>query len=255
MLHTTVDLQKKHGFAVVTLREHLITSAVAADIRQVCDAIRQDDGVRAAVLTGTEGNFCRGTDWTELAALERDGELTPEQIAGLFTAARAIASIEKPVMAAIGGDAFGQGLELALACDIRLASATAKFGFSPETMPSFPFDGATQLLPRLIGKSRALEMLIVGETIDAPTALRWGLIGQIAGDINREAEALAAKVAAGAPISLRFAKEAIIKGLDLTLDQGLRLEGDLYFLMHTTSDRTEGIRAFREKRKPQFKGE
>ncbi len=257
MPYLTIDFERKEHFAVVRLKSRLITTTVAAEIRQACQEITQDAAITAAVLTGANDSFCGGTDWNELSTLQQEPDFNSEQIIQLYSAAHAIGAVDKPLIAAINGTALGQGLELALACDIRLASPTARFGFPGEAMRLFPFDGATQLLPRLIGKSRSLEMLATGETIDVETALRWGLVSQVVKDkdVLTEAEALAAKMAAGAPISLRFAKEAITKGLDLTLEQGLRLEGDLYFLMHTTKDRTEGITAFREKRKAQFKGE
>ncbi|MBI4333624.1 MAG: enoyl-CoA hydratase/isomerase family protein [Chloroflexi bacterium] len=255
MTYRAIDLQKKGRLAVIALRRPLVDSTLASEIREACLEIRQYPEIRAAVLSSAVGGvFCRGTDWKEVSALQEDSGMAPEALVELYSAARALASIEQPVIAAIGGDALGQGLELALACDIRLAGPKARFGFPPASMKLFPFDGATQLLPRLTGKSKALELLSTGEVLDAQAALRIGLINEIAGDVRTAAQELAMKMAEKAPLSLRFAKEAIVKGLDLTLVQGLRLESDLYFLMHTTTDRTEGITAFREKRKPDFKG-
>lgn len=257
MSYFKIDFQKKGGYAVVTLRESAVSSSAAADIRGAFQEIGQDADIKVAVLSGASGGpFCSGTDYQEVTGMRKDGATTPEDIINLYSAARAINSADKPVIAAITGDAFGQGLELALACDIRLAGPGARFGFPAESMKVFPFDGATQLLPRLVGKSRALEMLITGDIINAETALRIGLVNQVVKDkeVLAEAEELAAKMASRAPISLRFAKEAVTKGMEMTLEQGLRLEGDLYFLMHTTHDRTEGITAFRQKRKPEFTG-
>ncbi len=257
MSYFKINFQKKGGCAVVTLRESLVSSSAAADIRGAFQEIGQDADIKVAVLGGIPGGpFCSGADNREIAQMQKDGGIKPEQLIDLFSAARAINSADKPVIAAITGDAFGQGLELALACDIRLAAPGARFGFPAESMKVFPFDGATQLLPRLVGKSQALEMLLTGDIINAETAMRIGLVNQIVRerDVLAEAEELAAKMASRAPISLRFAKEAVTKGMDMTLEQGLRLEGDLYFLMHTTHDRIEGITAFRQKRKPDFTG-
>lgn len=257
MSYFKIDFQKRVGYAVVTLKESVVSSSAAAEIRNDFQEISRDAEIKVVVLTGAHGgSFCSGTDNEELTRMQVDGGVTPEQLVDIYSAAHVINSADKPVIAAITGEAFGQGLELALACDIRLAGPTARFGFPPKSMRLFPFDGATQLLPRLIGKSRALEMLLTGDILDAETALRIGLVNQVVKDkdVRVEAEELAAKIAGKAQISLRFAKEAVTKGMDMTLEQGLRLEGDLYFLMHTTGDRTEGITAFRQKRKPEFTG-
>ena len=170
--------------------------------------------------------------------------------------ATAIASIDRPVIAAINGDALGEGLELALSCDIRLASDKARFGFPQVASGLIPMNGGTQRLPRLIGKGKALELILTAETIDAEEAFEIGLVSKVIPQekLASEAETLAQNIASKAPISLRYVKEAVNKGMDLTLEQGLRLEADLYFLLHTTADRMEGIRAFLEKRPPKFKG-
>lgn len=168
-----------------------------------------------------------------------------------------ISSMEQPVIAAMTGNAMGQGLELLLACDIRMAAETSRFGLPQIKNDFIPFDGGTQRLSRLIGRGKALELILTGKTIDAQEAMRIGLMTKILPkrDIVQKAMETAKEMAAKSPISLRYAKEAIQKGMDLTLEQGLRLEADLYMLIHTTKDRTEGIRAFQEKREALFKGE
>ena len=168
-----------------------------------------------------------------------------------------MAAIDRPVIAVIDGEAVGEGLEIALSCDIRLASDRACFGLPQLASGEIPMNGGTQRLPRLIGKGKALELILTGETIDASNALQIGLISKVMTpeSLAGEVEALAQKVASQGPVSLRFIKEAVNKGMDLTLEQGLRLEADLYLLLHTTADRTEGIKAFLEKRSPEFKGE
>jgi len=161
-----------------------------------------------------------------------------------------------PTIAAINGDAFGQWLELALACDIRISAEDARFSMPQVTYGEIPWDGGTQRLARLVGRGKALEMILTGEVIDALEAYRVGLVNRVVPRkaLMKEAIALASEMADKGPIALRFAKEAVCKGMDLTLEQGLRLEADLYFLLHTTQDRTEGIRAFIEKRPPKFEG-
>ena len=171
--------------------------------------------------------------------------------------AEAISRIEVPVIAAVEGDVVGLGLEWFLACDIRIAEETSRFGLTHITSGLLPFDGGIQRLARLVGRSRAAEMVFTGECIDAPEALTIGLVNRIvpASEGSELVMKLAKNMLHRSSISMRYVKEAICKGVDLSLEQGLRLEADLYFLMHTTHDRKEGIRAFQEKRKPSFKGE
>ena len=167
-----------------------------------------------------------------------------------------IAGLDLPVIAAINGDAIGQGLELALACDMRISTGASHFGFPHIQKGFIPRDGGTQRLSRLVGRSKALEMILTGEMIDAQEAYRIGLVNKIISseDLMAVVIKMAQEMASKAPFSLKYAKETIYKGMDLTLEQGLRLESDLYLLLHTTKDRTEGIEAFREKRTPTFEG-
>ncbi len=243
MPDTTVIYTKKNHVAHVTLNRpevgNLINLELAQEVEEVCSRINQDDDVYVVVFTGAgERAFCGGSE-------------TPKT-----NVAAAVASIDRPVIAAINGDALGAGLELALSCDIRLASEKARFGLPQVASGLIPMNGGTQRLPRLIGKGKALELILTAETIDAEKAFKIGLVSKVVPQdkLASEAEALAQNVASKAPISLRYVKEAVNKGMDLTLEQGLRLEADLYLLLHTTADRTEGIRAFLEKRKPEFKG-
>lgn len=167
-----------------------------------------------------------------------------------------ISKIESPVIAGLEGDAIGPGLEWILACDMRTASEASRFGLPHVVAGSIPSDGGTQRLARLVGRNKALEMILTGESIDAEEALRIGLINRIVPqqEVSKAVTDLARDIASSSPLSIRYAKEAIHKGMELTLEQGLRLEADLYFLMHATKDRTEGIKAFQEKREPMFEG-
>jgi enoyl-CoA hydratase len=249
MPNTTVIYTKEGHIAHVTLNrrevDNVINQQLAQELEAVCRQINQDNDVYVVLITGAgDKAFCGG------------GELASPESGSSYGAATAIASLSQPVIAAINGDALGQGLELALSCDIRLASDKAKFGFPPITKGLIPTDGGTQRLPRIIGKGKALELILTAETINANKALEIGLVNKVIAreELAAEAEAMARTMTTKGPIALRYAKEAVNKGLDLTLEQGLHLEADLYFLLHTTADRTEGIRAFLEKRPPKFKG-
>lgn len=164
----------------------------------------------------------------------------------------AIAALQVPTIAAIEGPAVGIGVELALACDLRIASETATF-----QCPELPSAGGTQRLPRIVGRAHALELLLLGDAISAAEAQRIGLVSRVVpeGQALEEARQVAQRIAEKAPVAVRYLREAVQKGMDLTLDQGLRLEADLYFLLQTTADRMEGITAFLEKRSPRFRGE
>jgi enoyl-CoA hydratase len=245
MPYQTIIYQKKDHIASIRLNRpkaaNAVNQAMAQELQEIYQEINHDDDIYVVTLTGAGDAFCAGGD------IEEAGEYHP---------ANAIAAIDRPVIIAINGDALGQGLEIALACDIRIASAKARFGLPQVAKGRLPADGGTQRLPRIIGRGKALELLMTADTINAPEALEIGLVSKVvpvealAGEVQKLAETIAAK----GPIALRYLKEAINKGMDLTLEQGLRLEADLYFLLHTTADRTEGIRAYLEKRKPEYKG-
>ncbi len=162
----------------------------------------------------------------------------------------------QPIIAAIRGVALGGGLELALACDIRIAGDDALLGLTEVNLAIIPGGGGTQRLPRLIGRGKALEMILTGARISAAEALRLGIVERVVpvGDVMTSAMALARELAGKAPLALRYAKEAVVKGLEIPLAEGIRLEGDLSTLLRTTEDRLEGARAFLEKRKPSWKG-
>jgi len=245
MLYKAIIYEKKGFVGSITLNRpdsgNAITTQLSHELADVCAHITSDEEVRVVIITGAGKYFCIGTDPAEKS---------------LPTIAKAILNIDQPVIAAINGDALGQGLELALACDLRVATDTAHFGL-PQIISGFiPSDGGTQLLPRIIGKGRAMEMILTGETIDATRACEIGLANKVvpSPELMPTVIEIANEMASHAPISLRFAKEAVCKGLELTLEQGLHLESDLYSLLQTTEDRVEGIKTFLERKKPQFKG-
>ena len=250
MPYTTVSYTKENHIAYLILSRPEVNNAInqqlAQELEAICCQINQDNDIYVVLITGV-GNkaFCVG------------GELASPEPGVNYGVASAIASLNQPVIAAINGDALGQGLELALSCDIRLASDKAKFSLTQVAKGFIPMDGGTQRLPRIVGKGKALELILTAEIINADEALAIGLVNKVVTKekLAAEAEAMAKAMTTKGPIALRYAKEAVNKGLDLTLEQGLRLEADLYLLLHTTGDRTEGIRAFLEKRPPQFKGQ
>jgi enoyl-CoA hydratase/carnithine racemase len=246
MVSTAVIYTKKDHVAQVILNRpeanNAITQQLAQELDEICLQVNQDDDVYVVTVVGAGDAFCSG------------GELVTEPH---HRPADAVASIDRPVIAAINGEALGEGLELALSCDIRLASDNARFGLPQVTQGLIPMDGGTQRLPRIIGRGKALELLLTAETISAQEALDIGLVSRVVPPekLPGEVAELAENIAAKGPIALRYIKEAVNKGLEMTLEQGLHLEADLYFLLHTTADRTEGIRAFLEKRPPRFKGQ
>lgn len=251
----TVLFEKKGSIGIITLnrseQKNAITAQMASELREIRDSIGWDSGLNVIILTANGPTFSIGTDSDVRELFDRREEL----ISNLLIASY-IGSLPQPTMAIINGDALGQGLELALACDIRISSDLAGFAMSQINENELPFDGGTQRLPRLIGRTKAMEMILYGQRIDAQKAQRIGLVNLVFphDELMPSAIKIAEGLAAKGPIALKYAKEAIIKGMDMTLEQGLRLEADLYFLLHTTKDREEGISAFREKRSPKFEG-
>ena len=251
--YETIVYQKRNQIGGITLNRPEVSNAInqrlAEELVALCSEIRQDEGVRVVTITGAGKAFCVGTDWGGSPPL--DAVQTK-----LWSVATAVASLDCPVIAAINGDALGQGLELALAGDLRIAARTAHLGLPQIVSGLIPWDGGTQRLPRLVGKARATEMVLLGESVSAEEACRVGLVNKVVtpNELSIVVIDMAQGIASRAPLAVKYAKEAVDKGLALTLEQGLRLEADLYLLLHTTRDRTEGITAFREKRQPRFKG-
>ena len=233
---------------------NMVNLELVNEIVAACLAINQDDSVRAVILSGAGDVFCSGCDLDELRSIST-GNTKRISLASLSSSS--VASLNCPVIAAVNGDALGAGLELALSCDIRVCSENARFGFPETSYGIIPGGGGTQRLPRIIGRGKATEMVITAEPIDAAEAYRVGLVSKVVPRqaLAAEAEEIARKLSARAPIAVRYAKEAVNKGMDMTLAQGLRLEADLSFLLQSTKDRAEGIKAFLEKKKATFQGE
>ena len=233
-----------------------ITAEMAAEVAEACQAVRQNDDVRVLVVTGAGRAFSAGRfPPAGLAPGEAGPAPVLERLRRLRVASH-VAAVEKPVVAAINGPATGQGVELSLACDLRLAANTASFALPHLQHGLLPWDGGTQRLPRLIGLPRATELLLTGRQVTARQALAIGLVHQVvpAGQLMAEATQLAQRIASGAPIAARYAKEAMLKSSDLPLEDGLRLEADLAVLLHSTQDRAEGLASFTQRRRASFSG-
>ena len=237
--------------------DNAIDGRAASEMHDACERVRQDDAVWVLLLQAEGPVFCAGADPAALAELAGlDARALPPALAGLRVA-EAVAAVEKPVIAALSGDALDQGLELALACDVRVASLDARFGMTQLARGLLPWDGGTQRLPRLVGRGPASEMLLAGATLDACRAVEIGLVNEAVdpGRVADRAGEIAAAVASHGPIATRYTKELVHNGLDMTLDQGLRLEGDLNFILQSTADRAEGVASFLDRRPPTYRGE
>jgi len=263
LAYSTIKFEAREGVAFLTLSRPQVANALndtmAIELTDACQIIRQRDDIRVVILSGEgEKGFCAGGDLKEFAdGLENHQYESKQRLVLRSNSVNTIASLNRPVIAAVHGYALGLGLGLALGCDIRIADDSAVFA-SPDVGKGYiPMSGVTQRLPRLIGRGKALEMLVTGERIDAQEAWRIGLVNKVVprDRLLPEAEEWARKLAAKAPVAMRFARETVNKGMDMTLEQGLRLEADLYFLLFSTRDRTEGVTAFREKRAPNFTGQ
>jgi enoyl-CoA hydratase len=232
-----------------------LNAATLAELGQAMQTLQADVAVRIIILTGAgEKAFVAGADINELATLTPDaGKAYAALGQRVFDL---VERLGKPVIAAVNGFALGGGCELAMACTVRLAAETAKFGQPEVKLGLTPGFAGTQRLPRLVGKGRALELVLGGGLIDAAEAFRIGLVNRVvpAASLRDEARALAQGWAANAPMAMRYAMEAISHGLETSFAEGCFVEASLFGLAFATEDMREGTRAFLEKRTPEFKG-
>jgi enoyl-CoA hydratase len=255
----TIRYEAADGIATITLNRPEVHNAMNEAMRRellVCfEALVTDDTVRVIVVTGSgERAFSAGADIREF--VEPQVPTRFRETRRRLDFRQVMDRCPQPIIAAIRGYAFGGGLELALACDIRVAASDARLGLTEVDLAIIPGGGGTQRLPRLVGRGKALEMILTAARIDAAEALRIGLVERVvpAAELVPAVQTLARTLAAKAPVALRYAKEAVVKGLALPLADGLRLENDLATLLRTTEDRLEGARAFLEKRPPRWTG-
>jgi enoyl-CoA hydratase len=256
--YETLLLDRRGAVALLTINRPDKLNALNIKTRQegaaALEELQADEGVRVVVITGAgDKSFIAGADISEFegrTALTQRDVMTGRS---LFTAFDAFT---KPVIAMINGFCLGGGCELAMACDLRIASEKARFGQPEINLGIIPGGGGTQRLTHLVGESKAMEMILTGDMIDAQTAQQIGLVNRVVAHAELEAETMkiAEKMAEKSPIALRMAKEAVKTAARSTLDEGLRREIDLFALCFSSEDKDEGVRAFLEKRKAEFKG-
>ena len=259
MAFDTLLLERDGASAVITINRPKVLNALNTqtidELRRAILDLKQDAAVRAVILTGAgEKSFVAGADINELAVQSptggREHALTGQHVFDL------VENMGKPVIAAINGYALGGGCELAMACTLRIAADTAKIGQPEIALGLIPGYAGTQRLPRLVGKGRAMEMVLTGTPIGAEEAQRIGLVNRVvpAAQLMAEAKKLAAQLAASAPIAMRYIVNAISKGVEMSFAEACQYEAALFGLVASTEDMREGTAAFLEKRKAAFKG-
>jgi enoyl-CoA hydratase len=256
----TLLLDISEGVATVTINRPEVLNALNAELlqklRETLATLEKEPLARVIILTGSgEKAFVAGAD---IAAMRDLGPLAAREMA--LTAQELLASIEscsKPVIAAVNGYALGGGCELAMACDLRIASDSARFGQPEVNLGIIPGWAGTQRLPRLVGKGRALELVLTGNIIDAEEAWRIGLVNRVVsqGELMAESRKLALQIAAKSQVTTRLCKEAVVNGLEMDSARAGQYEADLFGLCFSTHDQKEGMSAFLEKRKARFHDE
>jgi len=255
--------EKRNRIAYLTLNRPEAMNALDPqtneELAQAWADFRDDPDTWVAIITGAgDRAFCAGAD---LKATALHTQAQPPSFAQMFFSAprpslmRGL-ELPKPVIAAVNGYALGGGMEMMLACDIRVAAEHATFGLTEARIGSIPGGGGTQRLPRQIPYAVAMYMLLTAERISAQDAMSYGLINKVVplANLMEEAEAIAGKITQNAPLSVRAIKTAVQKGLDVPLDRGLLIEQQLFGMLFASEDRIEGRKAFAEKRPPQYKG-
>jgi len=256
MTYENVIVEKDGAIAVVTLNRpqqlNALSYGLVKDLCLATESLNQDDEVRVIILTGGEKVFAAGADIKEMA----DAGPFDEPVGGRLAYRDRVNEISKPMIAAVSGYALGGGCELAMSCDIIIASETARFGQPEVNIGIIPGSGGTQRLTRVLGKYRAMEMILTGEPINAHDAERLGLVTRVVPVelLLEEAKNIARKIAAKPLLAIRHAKEAVLQSFNMGLDNGLEFERKSFYLLFASEDRREGMKAFLEKRKPVFKG-
>jgi enoyl-CoA hydratase len=256
MEYTSILVETRGRVGLVTLHRpqplNALNQVLLSELVQALLAFDADESVGAIVLTGGERAFAAGADIREMAEAS-EAEMRQKGFVDLFDGLR---RIRKPLIAAVSGFALGGGCELALACDMILASETAKFGLPEVTIGVIPGAGGTQRLTHAVGKALAMEMILNNRQLSAAEAIQFGLVNRVL-PVERlldESIALAESIAARAPLAVRSAKQAVNQAFEGSLSQGLSEERDLFYHLFATEDQREGMTAFLEKRKPQWKG-
>src|SRR5688500_2340349 len=256
--YETLLLEKRDRVAIITINRPEKRNALNIKTREegaaILDQLRNDASVGVVVFTGAgDKAFIAGANISEFAGRTSITQRDVMMSRSLFTA---IDIFPKPVIAMVNGYCLGGGCELALACDLRIASQSASFGQPEINLGIIPGGGGTQRLTRLIGEGKAMELILTGEIIDAQTALELGLVNHVvpADQLETKTMEIANRMAEKSPVALRLAKEAVKLASRSNLDEGLRREVDLFAMCFSSEDKDEGVNAFLEKRKPEFKG-
>ena len=256
--YETILLDRRDRVAVITInrpeKRNALNIQTRAEGAAALDELRADDSVRVVIFTGAgDKAFIAGADIAEFAERTAISQREIMLERGLFNA---VDTFPKPIIAMVNGYCLGGGCEVALACDIRVASEKASFGQPEINLGIIPGGGGTQRLTRLVGEGKAMEMILTGEIIDAHTAFSLGLVNHVvpADQLEAKTMEIANRIAEKSPIALRLAKEAIRLASRSNLDEGLRREVDLFALCFSSEDKDEGVKAFLEKRKADFKG-
>jgi enoyl-CoA hydratase len=256
-MYKTVILNKSEGIAIIRINRpealNSLNDQVLADIESAVDEASADNDIQVIIFTGEGRAFVAGADIEHMSTMNfEEGRKWGAYGAAIF---RKIENLEKPTIAAVNGFALGGGCELAMSCDMRIASNKAKFGQPEVGLGITPGFSGTQRLPRLVGKAKAIELTLTADIINADTALSIGLVNAVTEPENlmNDALALAGRIAKNAPLAVRYSNLAIKRGLDVDLDTGIKIETELFGMCFASQDQKEGMAAFLGKRKPEFK--
>ena len=235
-----INIERFNDGKIVVLRlpNSNMNNSIQWEFEDCCAAVSQDSDVRVVILTSSSSDFVSSSS------------------ANNFSLAPSVSAIKQPILGVISENAHGLGLELILACDVRICGLKSKFSMSHVMQGVIPSDGGTQRLPRIVGQGRALEIILTGRVVKAPEALEMGMVHRVsATDPLKDAYCIAGKISTHGPRAAQYLKEAIYTGVDMTLRQGMNLEADMSVILQSTLDRTEGINSFLEKRDPNFEGD
>ena len=256
MEYSKLVVEKENGIAIVKINNpqtlNALNSTILGELDTLFTELENDSSISVIILTGEGKAFVAGADITEMSSMDAaEGKAFGEKGAKVF---RKIELLSKPVIAAVNGYALGGGCELAMCCDIRIASAKAKFGQPEVGLGITPGFSGTQRLPRLVGMGKAKELIFTAEAINADEACRIGLVNSVAEpeELMNTAVAMAEKIAGKAPAAVKYSKESINRGMQCSMDEAINIEANLFGLCFATEDQKEGMKAFMEKRKAKF---